>query len=101
MSTVTRKDIEQRVMALQSLAMECAKSRTVEVVITYDGRNDVVNLSTDDDVLVAEVIPLREWCASPVILSDALDQLKQAHADILAMHHEALATMTSEHGGEA
>lgn len=100
MATVTRKDIEQRVMALQSLAMECAKSRTVNVTVIYDGSCDEVEVSAGDATKVDGIIPLREWCGSPVMLEDALASLEQAHKDILALHNEALATMKSEHGGE-
>jgi hypothetical protein len=94
MPTVTRKDIERQVMALQSLAMECAKARTVKVVTMYDGENDWVTLQLNGEF--QKVIPLREWGGVPVALSDALNNLQAARCKVTAMHMQALDTLSSE-----
>lgn len=91
MTTVTRKEIEQQVMALQSLAMQCAKDHSLDIDVRYKGRSDqvVIKAGFPQDAYVgerySECIPLREWCGSVVLLEDAKKALEKARADLVAL----------------
>ena len=103
MPTVTRKDLERQVMALQSLAMECAKANTAAVFVEYFGHVDVIMVraytrwkpSSEADF----ELPVVQLNLSDAFmgLAQTLDMLKHAHRSLLRMHMQALDTLDSEH----
>jgi hypothetical protein len=96
MTTTTRKDVEQGVMALQSLAMECAKRHTIHIDVKYRAARDevVVMASLPSDSMsgerYAQAVPLREWCSTPVNLADAVEQLAKVRKDLIALHMDQI-----------
>ena len=88
MTTVRRKQLEQEVMKLQSLAMECAKSNTLHVFVHYSGHVDNVFIRASKNSAVGvDGVYEQVWLsASFVTLEESLHQLQHAYAEILAMH---------------
>lgn len=103
MPTVTRKDLERQVMALQALAMECAKARTISVFVDYFGHVDAIMIRAHTDWKPGSEadfeLPVVQLNLSDAFMSLAqtLDVLKHAHRSLLRMHMQALDTLDSEH----
>ena len=103
MPTVTRKDLERQVMALQSLAMECAKANTVAVFVEYFGHVDAIMVRAHKywrpGAEADFELPVLQLNLSDAFMSLAqtLDVLKHAYRSVARLHLQKLGTLDSEH----